>query len=83
MVNTSNWDKFSKRMMLGLVVSALVAAFFLLLGIYIVGAKEAMSGTGCEPQGLALQLLDKLDRSCCRRFAGGASTSSNLPMSSR
>ena len=35
MVNTSNWDKFSKRVMLGLVVSALVAAFFLLLGIYI------------------------------------------------
>jgi hypothetical protein len=26
MVNTSNWDKFSKRIVLGLVVSAVVAA---------------------------------------------------------
>jgi hypothetical protein len=42
MVNTSNWDKFSKRIILGLVVSALVAAVFLLLGIYIVGAEEMM-----------------------------------------
>ena len=42
MVNTSNWDKFSKRIVLGVVVSALVAVFFLLLGIYIVGADEAM-----------------------------------------
>ena len=33
MVNTSNWDKFSKRIVLGLVVSALVAAVFLLVGI--------------------------------------------------
>jgi len=32
-VNTSNWDKFSKRIVLGLVVSALVAAVFLLVGI--------------------------------------------------
>jgi hypothetical protein len=38
MVNTSNWDKFSKRIVLGLIVSAAVAAVFLLLGIYIVGA---------------------------------------------
>jgi hypothetical protein len=37
-INTSNWDKFSKRVLLGLVVSALVAAVFLLAGIYIVGA---------------------------------------------
>ena len=42
MVNTSNWDKFSKRIVLGVVVSALVAVFFLLLGIYIVGAEAAM-----------------------------------------
>jgi len=42
MVNTSNWDKFSKRIILGLVVSAVVAAVFLLLGIYIVGAEEVM-----------------------------------------
>jgi len=41
-VNTSNWDKFSKRIVLGLVVSALVAAVFLLVGIYIVGAEEVM-----------------------------------------
>jgi len=40
MVNTSNWDKFSKRIVLGLVMPALVAAVFLLLGIYIVGAEE-------------------------------------------
>ena len=38
MVNTTNWDKFSKRIILGLVVAAVVAACFLLLGIYIVGA---------------------------------------------
>lgn len=36
-LNTSNWDKFTKRIVLGLIVSALVAAVFLLLGIYIVG----------------------------------------------
>jgi hypothetical protein len=41
MVNTSNWDKFSKRIVLGLIMSALVAAIFLLIGIYIVGAEEA------------------------------------------
>lgn len=41
MVNTSNWDKFSKRIVLGLIMSALVAAVFLLIGIYIVGAEEA------------------------------------------
>ncbi len=40
MVNTSNWDKFSKRIVLGLVMPALAAAVFLLLGIYIVGAEE-------------------------------------------
>ena len=38
MVNTANWDKFSKRIILGLVMAAVVAACFLLLGIYIVGA---------------------------------------------
>jgi len=37
-VNTSNWDKFSKRIVLGLIMSALVAAVFLLVGIDIVGA---------------------------------------------
>jgi hypothetical protein len=42
-INTSSWDKVSKRIVLGLIVSALVAAFFLLLGIYIVGA-EALAG---------------------------------------
>jgi hypothetical protein len=41
-LNTSNWDKFSKRIVLGLIVSAVVAAVFLLLGIYIVGAEQAM-----------------------------------------
>ena len=41
MVNTSNWDKFSKRIVLGLIMSALVAAVFLLIGIYFVGAEEA------------------------------------------
>ena len=40
MVNTANWDKFSKRIVLGIVVAALVAAVFLLLGIYIVGGAE-------------------------------------------
>jgi hypothetical protein len=38
-IDTSKWDKITKRIVLGLVVSALVAAFFLLLGIYIVGAE--------------------------------------------
>jgi hypothetical protein len=38
MVSTANWDKFSKRIMLGLLMAAVVAACFLLLGIYIVGA---------------------------------------------
>jgi hypothetical protein len=38
MVNTANWDKFSKRIILGLLMAAVVAACFLLLGIYIVGA---------------------------------------------
>jgi hypothetical protein len=42
-INTSTWDKVSKRIVLGLIVSALVAAFFLLLGVYIVGA-EALAG---------------------------------------
>ena len=41
MVNSSNWDKFSKRIVLGLIMSALVAAAFLLIGIYFVGAEEA------------------------------------------
>ncbi|HEY7664115.1 MAG TPA: hypothetical protein VH934_13445 [Xanthobacteraceae bacterium] len=36
-LKTSNWDKFTKRIVLGLIVSAVVAAVFLLLGIYIVG----------------------------------------------
>jgi len=40
MVKTSHWDKFSKRIVLGLIMSALVAAVFLLIGIYIVGAEE-------------------------------------------
>jgi hypothetical protein len=53
MVNTTNWDKFSKRIVLGLIVSALVAACFLLLGIYFVGAEEVgphpnQTGIGCE-----------------------------------
>jgi hypothetical protein len=38
-INTSIWDKVSKRIVLGLIISALVAAFFLLLGVYIVGAE--------------------------------------------
>jgi hypothetical protein len=38
MVNPANWDKFSKRIILGLLMAAVVAACFLLLGIYIVGA---------------------------------------------
>jgi hypothetical protein len=42
-INTSTWDKVSKRIVLGLIISALVAAFFLLLGVYIVGA-EALAG---------------------------------------
>ena len=46
MVNSSNWDKFSKRIVLGLIMSALVAAVFLLIGIYIVGAEEAQR-TNC------------------------------------
>jgi hypothetical protein len=45
MVNTANWDKFSKRIVLGLIMSALVAAVFLLIGIYIVGAEEAALST--------------------------------------
>jgi len=44
-VNSSNWDKFSKRIVLGLIMSALVAAVFLLIGIYIVGAEEAALST--------------------------------------
>jgi hypothetical protein len=42
-INTSTWDKVSKRIVLGLIISALVAAFFLLIGVYIVGA-EAFAG---------------------------------------
>jgi hypothetical protein len=38
-INTSTWDKVAKRIVLGLIISALVAAFFLLLGVYIVGAE--------------------------------------------
>ena len=45
MVKTSHWDKFSKRIVLGLIMSALVAAVFLLIGIYIVGAEEAALST--------------------------------------
>jgi hypothetical protein len=37
-LNIPNLDQVSKDIMLGLVVSALVAALFLLVGIYIVGA---------------------------------------------
>jgi hypothetical protein len=49
MVNTSNWDKFSKRIVLGLIMSALVAAVFLLIGIYIVGAGEAQRTNRAMP----------------------------------
>jgi hypothetical protein len=49
MVNTSNWDKFSKRIVLGLIMSALVAAVFLLIGIYIVGAEEAQRTNRAMP----------------------------------
>ena len=47
MVNTSNWDKFSKRIVLGLIMSALVAAVFLLIGIYIVRRRR---GSAYEPR---------------------------------
>jgi hypothetical protein len=40
-IDTPKWDKITKRIVLGLVVSAVVAAIFLLLGIYIVGAASA------------------------------------------
>ena len=49
MVNTSNWDKFSKRIVLGLIMSALVAAVFLLIGIYFVGAEEAQRTNRAMP----------------------------------
>ena len=49
MVNSSNWDKFSKRIVLGLIMSALVAAVFLLIGIYIVGAEEAQRTNRAMP----------------------------------
>ena len=49
MVNTSNWDKFSKRIVLGLIMPALVAAVFLLIGIYIVGAEEAQRTNHAMP----------------------------------
>ena len=49
MVNTSNWDKFSKRIVLGLIMSALVAAVFLLIGIYIFGAEEAQRANHAMP----------------------------------
>jgi hypothetical protein len=39
-----NMDNVNKDIMLGLAVSALVAAFFLLVGIYIVGAAPLSSG---------------------------------------
>lgn len=65
MVNTTNWDKFSKRIVLGLVVAALVAACFLLLGIYFVGAGEAMphpnqTGIGCGSPTSMQGCLDRL-----------------------
>src|SRR5215468_9580557 len=40
-IDTPKWDKITKRIVLGLIVSAVVAAIFLLLGIYIVGAASA------------------------------------------
>jgi hypothetical protein len=40
--NDDGQHEFSKRVVLGLIVSAVVAAVFLLLGIYIVGAEQAM-----------------------------------------
>ena len=49
MVKTSHWDKFSKRIVLGLIMSALVAAVFLLIGIYIVGAEEAQRTNRAMP----------------------------------
>ena len=49
MVKTSHWDKFSKRIVLGLIMSALVAAVFLLIGIYIVGAEEAQRNNCAMP----------------------------------
>ena len=49
MVKTSHWDKFSKRIILGLIMSALVAAVFLLIGIYIVGAEEAQRTNRAMP----------------------------------
>ena len=49
MVNTSNWDKFSKRIVVGLIMAAVVAAVFLLIGIYIVGAEEAQRTNRAMP----------------------------------
>ena len=49
MVNSSNWDKFSKRIVLGLIMAALVAAVFLLIGIYIVGAEQAQRTNRAMP----------------------------------
>jgi hypothetical protein len=51
-INTSTWDKVSKRIVLGL-ISALVAAFFLLLGVYIVGAEALAEFATTHVEGVA------------------------------
>jgi len=56
MVKTAHWDKFSKRIILGLIMSALVAAVFLLIGIYIVGAEEAQRTNRAMPLALSAAL---------------------------
>ena len=50
-IDTPKWDKITKRIVLGLIVSAVVAAIFLLLGIYIVGAASAEPLPLAEPCG--------------------------------
>jgi hypothetical protein len=52
-INTSTWDKVSKRIVLGLIISALVAAFFLLLGAYIVGAEALAEFATTHVEGVA------------------------------
>jgi hypothetical protein len=52
-INTSTWDKVSKRIVLGLIISALVAAFFLLLGVYIVGAEALAEFATTHVEGVA------------------------------
>jgi hypothetical protein len=53
-INTSTWDKVSKRIVLGLIISALVAAFFLLLGVYIVGAEVLAGFVTAHAEGVAV-----------------------------